>query len=176
MEVNDEKFSRSFSSTGRKGGDQILKILLCSILLFNKRVVQPTSMAYVKCMYEKGQIMWIMILTSCARFSQWKIYKLQMKFSCFYLKQQPLKQSNVELTRNFLKQRKSGRLKKLRDVRIFALYRFGIRISPCFGSSSKSKQPSSFCQSRAVQKRVRRAEKSASFGLLLFLSFPLGVQ
>lgn len=49
------------------GGDQILKILLCCILLFNKRVVQPTSMAYVKCVYEKGQIMWIMISSSLLR-------------------------------------------------------------------------------------------------------------
>lgn len=37
-------------------GDQILKILLSNILLFNKRVVQPSTMAYVKCVRKKVKL------------------------------------------------------------------------------------------------------------------------
>ena len=149
MEANDEKFSRSFSSTGPKGGDQILKILLCSILLFNKRVVQPTSMAYVKCMYEKGQIMWIMILTSCAPFKSLQITNETFMFQLKTAVEAVKRGTNTKLfeTEKAMKVETTSRCED-----IFALYRFNTKMFSFFFHPPTSKQTSTFFQSRAVQK------------------------
>ena len=47
-------FRREIFQARVRAGDQILKILLWSILLFNKRVVQPTSMVYIVCVWKRS--------------------------------------------------------------------------------------------------------------------------
>lgn len=79
---------RIFTGDSRVKGIKILKILLLNILLFNKRVVQASTAAHAMYnVYEKGQIMWIMIFfsllssptTFSTQFQSEKIYKLHKK-------------------------------------------------------------------------------------------------
>lgn len=61
----EKQSDESLQATRERKGIKILKILLLNILLFNKRVVQASTAAYaIHNVYEKGQIMWIMIFFS----------------------------------------------------------------------------------------------------------------
>lgn len=78
----DEFFSKKWEEEAEKSGswrenlspttkgDQILKILLWNILLFNKRVVQPTSssMAYVKLRTKKVKLCGLWFFTPSCHF------------------------------------------------------------------------------------------------------------
>lgn len=70
-----EKEKSSSTLSFEHEGDQILKVLLWNILLFNNRVVQPSSMAYVKCVRKKVKLCGLWVFLPPPQF-QWKIYKL----------------------------------------------------------------------------------------------------